>query len=257
MSGHSKWAKIKRKKGANDAKKGALFTKLGKSITMAASEGGGDPTMNFALRLAIDTAKKANMPLNNIDRAVKKGTGELNEGGRISRTVYEAIGPSGTSFIVKCSTDNTNRTIAELRKIFENAGGSVGASGSQMWQFEERGVILVSPSLLKKSERFGKEDEYIPINIDEVEMNLMEVDGVEDIVRSEELELEIYTSRTDFIHVHKKIDELGIKIEEADIKFVPKDKIVLNDQQEEKIVALMEELDDHDDVDDVFTNADI
>jgi YebC/PmpR family DNA-binding regulatory protein len=256
MSGHSKWSKIKRKKGANDAKRGALFTKLAKAITIAASEGGSDPVMNFVLRLSIDSAKKANMPLNNIERAVKKGSGEL-EGGKIMRTVYEGIGPSGSSFIVRCSTDNTNRTISELRKIFDNAGGTIGASGSQMWQFEEKGVLVLQSMRLLKSDKFGKEDEFVSVDQDELEMSLMEVVGIEDIRRTEDDYFEIYTSRNDFAEVHKVIDSMGIKIDEAELKFIPKDRISPTEEVISKVLTLMENLDDHDDVDGVFTNIDV
>ena len=243
MSGHSKWAKIRHKKGANDAKRGALFTKLAKAITIAASEGGGDPDMNFTLRLAIDKAKKANMPIDNIDRAVKKGTGEGGEG-TIQRIVYEGVGPEGTFFIVSCSTDNTNRTVAELRKLFEAGGGNLGTSGTAMWQFSEMGVIIVKPERLKKAEKFGKDDSYEPIDIDELQLELIDIDGVKDIVKSENEDgedvLEIKTDKNDFAKVHKLVEAVNIAIQSAELQFVPNDFLKVNSGVEGRVLSLME-----------------
>lgn len=259
MSGHSKWAKIKRQKGANDAKRGALFTKLAKNITLAASEGGGDPTMNFGLRLSVEKAKQANMPLDNINRAIKKGTGEI-EGGQIQKINYEGIGPAASAFIVACSTDNTNRTVSEIRRMFDLAGGSLGASGSAMWNFEEKGVITIKPEVLVKSEKFGKEDTYEPVKIEDLELELFDIEGIIDIKTNEGedgVEIDIYTEKQDLGSVHKKIEEKQLNIQNAELQFIAKDPIKIDEAAQERVLKLMDELDDHDDVDNVFVNIDL
>lgn len=255
MSGHSKWAKIKHQKGANDAKRGTLFTKLGKAITLAAQEGGGDADMNFTLRLAIEKAKSANMPTDNIERAVKRGTGD-GEGGAISRIVYEGVGPLNSAYIVVSSTDNKNRTVADIRKLFEQGGGSLGASGSVMWQFEELGVITLHPAKLKKSEKFGKEDEYVPVDIDELEMELLDIEGIRDIQNDGE-ELVVTTEKVEFNNVHKTIEKMEIKIEGAGLEYIPKDELKLEGPDQERILKLMELFDEHDDVESVFCNINL
>lgn len=258
MSGHSKWSKIKRKKGAKDAERGAIFTKLSKIITIAASEGGGDPDMNFNLRLAIDNAKNENMPSAKIDRAIKKGTGELDDGARIEKIIYEGTGPGGTFFIVSCSTDNSNRTVADLRKIFEERGGSLGTSGSAMWQFDEKGVIIIKSEKITKSEKFGEEDVFVEIDVEELELELFEIDGIEDvIVDKEDNEIEIVTEKNSFSSVHKHLVADNIHIIEANLQYVPKSEVQLQENNKEKNTNLMEELSDHDDVDNVFVNFDM
>ncbi len=257
MSGHSKWSKIKRQKGANDAKRGTLFTKLSKAITLAASEGGGDIDMNFSLRLAVEKAKKENMPTDNIDRAIKKGTGESKDGNTISRVTYEGYGPSGSAFIVSTATDNTNRTVAEIRKIFENAGGSLATSGSVMWQFEEYGLVEVEAAKLQKSEKFGQEDTYKDVDIDELEMNIMEIDGILDITRGESNDLEIRTEKTKFNHVYTELEKMKVKILNSDLVFISQEIQSFDSGTTGKVIKLMEALDDHDDVENVFTNINI
>lgn len=257
MSGHSKWSKIKRKKGANDAKRGAIFTKLAKLITIAAAEGGGDPGMNFTLRLAMDKAKEANMPIANIERAVKKGTGEI-EGGLIQKISYEATGISGSAFIVQCSSDNTNRTVSEVRNLFESAGGALVSSGSTAWQFDEVGLIEIWALKLKKSEQFGKDDEYVPIDIEELELELYDIEGIQNIeISKEDNTLTITTEKNSFSEVHKTIESMDLKIDSADLAYVPKDPVSVDEKTQEKILKLMSDLDDSDDVDNVFTNVDL
>lgn len=257
MSGHSKWAKIKRQKGANDAKRGALFTKLAKLITLAASEGGGDPDMNFTLRLCIEKAKIANMPLANIERAIKKGTGELSDGARIEKVIYEGSLSKGASFIVSCNTDNKNRTVADLRGIFEKHGGNLGNSGSVMWQFDEVGYIEIEPKKLIKSQVFGKEDTYQEINdIENLELELLEQDGIKDI-QVEEGIVTVITEKTMYANVLKKIHEMALKVVTSEIRFVPKEHLNLEEAFAEKALNLMSDLDDHDDVDNVFTNVNL
>ncbi|KXK26604.1 MAG: putative transcriptional regulatory protein [candidate division WS6 bacterium OLB20] len=262
MSGHSKWAKIKRAKGANDAKRGALFTKLGRNITVAASEGGGDPDMNFALRLAVDKAKAANMPSDNIERAIKKGTGE-GEKVQITRISYEALGPGGTGIIIDCQTDNTNRTVAEVRKLVESAGGKMVAVGSVSWQFEEKGLITVIPAKVKKAEKYGAEDTWEQVDLEEAQLELLETEGIEDMSESSAEDddgntyrvLEVLTDKTDFASVLKSIEEQTFRVESAELVKVAKEQVALSDEDRKRLDAVVESLDDHDDVDSVWTNA--
>lgn len=252
MSGHSKWAKIKHQKGANDAKRGALFTKLGRNITIAASEGGGDPDMNFTLRLAIDKARQANMPKDNIERAIKKGTGEI-ESGRLEKVSYEAYGNDGIAMIVDCNTDNTNRTMPEVKKIIEGAGGKFADPGSVSWQFEEKGLVVVSPKKKVKSEKFGADDEYEDMDIDDLMLELMEIDGVEDIKRDGDI-LEVVTEKSNFMDVNNKIEAREVKIDSSELIKVAKDEINVSTEDQEKVLKLIDELEEHDDVDSVWVN---
>jgi len=257
MSGHSKWAKIKRQKGVKDAKRGALFTKLAKVITISASEGGGDPNMNFTLRLAIEKAKKANMPLINIEKAIKRGTGELNEGVKFEKVIYEGVLSNGATLIIECTTDNKNRTVADLRKILENHGGSIGVMGSVLWKFEEVGYILVEPKKLVKSQMFGKDDTYEKVSdIDELEMELLEFDGIKDI-QVEEGNLVVITERNQFANVAKRISEANLKIDTSEIRYIPRDYVTKDEDGINKVLELMSELDDHDDVENVFTDINL
>lgn len=262
MSGHSKWAKIKRQKGVNDAKRGNLFTKLAKNITLAAKEGGGDLTMNFTLRLAVDKAKTANMPSDNIQRAIDRGTGKGSEGNIFQRVSYEALGPAGTAVIIDCQTDNTNRTVAEVRSIVESAGGKFASTGSVSWQFSEKGHIVVGLVKLHESEVFGKEVEEEETGAEDAGMELLEVEGVEDLndITWETGEIsvsaiELITSKTDFSKVLKSIEDLRYKILNAELVKIANEKISIEDDSEvQKIENFVGQLDDHDDVDSVWIN---
>lgn len=264
MSGHSKWSKIKRKKGVNDTKRGALFTKIAKNITLAAKEGGGDPDMNFSLRLAVDKAKIANMPSDNIDRAIMKGTGEGEEFA-LQRISYEAFGPEGSMMIIDCQTDNTNRTVSEVRNIVESAGSKMGSLGSVTWKFVEKGLITVVPAKLVKSEKYGQDDTYGDADIDEIQMELMEIEGVEDIQEavSEEEDgseynvLEVITDKVDFSKVLKIIERKEIKVDNAQLVKEATEQITLNEKQYKKVESLIESLDEHDDVDSVWTDVNV
>ena len=260
MSGHSKWAKIKRQKGVNDTKRGNLFTKLGKNITLAAKEGGGDPTMNFTLRLAVDKAKAANMPSDNIQRAIDRGGGK-DASASFVRVSYEAIGPHGSTFIIDCQTDNTNRTVAEVRNIVDTGGAKMAASGSVSWQFEEMGSILLYPKKTKESEKFGKSSSYEDIDIEEATLELLDISGVEDIAEIDWEDeskttkaIEITTKKTSFDKVVKTVDELKYVIIQAQLVKTSKEKIELNDEQIEKLDNLVANLDAHEDVDSVWVN---
>ncbi len=239
MSGHSKWSTIKRKKGALDAKRGAVFTKLGNMITVAAKEKGGDLDTNFTLRLAVDKAKQANMPKDNIERAIKRGTGEL-EGAEIAEYIYEGIGPASSHFVVRALSDNKNRTAAEVRHAFTKFGGSLS---TVMWNFEQKGVIRVSQEKLEENN----------LNIDDIELELIDA-GAEDI-QVEEEGLTVFTSFEDLQKVKKYFDEKGIETESAELEYIPKDDIELNDDDLEKVQKFVDILDESDDVTDYYTNV--
>lgn len=241
MSGHSKWATIKRAKGAADAKKGAIFTKLSNLISISAREKGGDIETNFALRMAIDKAKAVNMPKDNIERAIKRGTGEL-AGGQIEELIYEAIGPANSQFIIKALTDNKNRTAATVRHIFTKHGGSLG---SVMWNFEQKGAILVNNDELKSNN----------IKLDELELDLIDA-GANDILVEDE-GITIYSAISDLQNVKKFLENKNIKTESAEIEFIAKDKIILSDTDKEKIEKLIEAIDDNEDIADYYLNTDL
>jgi len=238
MSGHSKWSTIKRQKAATDAKRGAIFTKLGNLITVAAREKGGDPATNFSLRMAIEKAKAANMPKDNIERAIKRGTGEL-AGGQIEELLYEGFGPAKSQFIVKCLTDNKNRSAANIRHIFTKYGGSLG---SVMWNFEQKGVIRIMNEELKMKN----------LNNEEFELGLIDA-GADDILKEEE-GITIYTKIEDLQKVKKFLEEKNIKTESAEIEYVAKEEIQLNGDDKEKTEKFIEELEDCEDVSDHYTN---
>ncbi|SDU52527.1 YebC/PmpR family DNA-binding transcriptional regulator [Desulfobacula phenolica] len=239
MSGHSKWSTIKHKKGATDAKRGKLFTKLIKEITVAARMGGGDPEANPRLRHALSVARSQNMPKDTSERAVKKGTGEL-EGVNYEEIVYEGYGPGGVAVLVECLTDNKNRTIAEVRHAFGKAGGNVGTDGCVAWMFDKKGVLTVS-----------KEDSD--------EETLMEVAleaGAEDI-REETNSFDIITEPADFDAVKEAVDAAGIKYEMAEITMLPQNMTKVDGKEAEQMIKFMDVLDDCDDVQKFYTNADI
>jgi len=240
MSGHSKWHKIQHKKGATDAKRGAIFTKLGNAITVAAKQGGGDPEMNFSLRLAIEKAKQTNMPKDNIERAIKRGTGEL-EGGIFEEVVYEGFGPNKIPIIIEALTDNKNRTITEIKNIFNKAGGAIAGPGSVMWQFAKKGVITIN-----------KQQPTIN-NLEELELLLIDA-GADDIEIGDENIL-VYTKPEELQLVKENLDEYKIETESAELQFVAKEKKEISDEVGEKIQRLFEQLDENDDVTNYFTNV--
>ncbi len=239
MSGHSKWATIKRKKGALDAKRGKMFTKLIKELTIAAREGGGDPSANPRLRLAVDNAKSANMPQDNIERAIKKATGEL-EGVTYHELTYEGYGPAGVAILVEVATDNKNRIVAEVRHIFSKYGGSLGENGSVAWMFDRKGVISLP--------RQGKsEDDIMEIILDA---------GAEDLQTEEEF-FEIQTPLESFEPVRKALVDRDLPIENASLQWTAKNTTPVAGEDAEKVMKLIEALEDNDDVQNVYSNADI
>ena len=239
MSGHSKWATIKRKKAVLDAKKGKIFTKLIKEITIAAREGGGDPAGNPRLRLAVDNAKAQNMPQDNIDRAIKKATGEL-EGVTYHELTYEGYGPAGVALLVEVATDNKNRTVAEVRHIFSKNGGSLGETGSVAWMFDRKGVISL-PSEGKK------EDDVMEVILES---------GADDLSVEEDF-FEVQTSVESFETVRKTLVEKEYKIDNASLQWIAKNLIEVKGEDAEKVMRIIESLEDIDDVQNVYSNADM
>jgi len=256
MSGHNKWSKIKRKKGVADNKRGQIFTKLSRAITLAASKGV-DPDTNFLLRLAILQAKEVNMPLENIQRAVAKGSG-ADSSTQIVEMLYEAkIGE--LSVLINTQTDNINRTVADVRFIVEaKNGGKLVPGGSLSWQFQQKGVIIITPFKYQKSERFGKEDSYIPADIDQVELDLLDLTGVEDIYKFEENEgvfVEVIVARDSISQAIKEIQQLGYKVESTSIDWLPDTKTDLSEAEQEQLTNLLEALEDNADVNQIWHNA--
>ena len=239
MSGHSKWSTIKHKKGATDAKRGKIFTKLIKEITVAARMGGGDPETNPRLRHALNSARSQNMPKDTFERAIKKGTGDL-EGVNYEEILYEGYGPGGVAVLVECLTDNRNRTIAEVRQVFNKAGGKVGTDGCVAWMFDKKGLIIVS-----------KED-----SDEETLMELALDSGAEDI-KEETDSFEIITEPSDFDAVKDAIDAAEIKYELAEITMIPQNLTKVEGKEAEQMISFMDALDDSDDIQKFYSNADI
>lgn len=239
MSGHSHWATIKHKKGAIDAKRGKLWSKLSRAIIIAARHGGGDPEMNLKLRYAIDKARSVSMPKDNIERAVKRGTGET-EGVSFEEIVYEGYGPGGTAMLVEVLTDNRNRTVSEINKIFDRGGGKLGSSGCAAYLFERKGVISVDASATD-------EDTLMGIVLDA---------GAEDLKRSGS-SFDITCDPSHFNQVQEAIKKNNLTPTVAEVSQVPKAEIDVDAEVGKKVLRLMEALDDHDDVQNVYTNAKI
>lgn len=239
MSGHSKWSTIKRKKGATDAKRGKVFTKLIKEITVAARFGGGDPDANPRLRTAIAAAKSENMPKDNIERAIKKGTGEL-EGVAYEEVIYEGYGPGGAAVLVESLTDNKNRTVADVRHIFTKSGGNLGEAGCVAWMFDNKGFLVLEKSTVNE----------------EVLMEVALEAGAEDI-RDEENIFEVITAPEDFDSVKKALDTKGLQCVVAEITMLPKTTVELEGKEAEQMLRLMDGLEDSDDVQKAYSNFDI
>ena len=239
MSGHSKWAGIKHRKAAQDAKRGKMFTKIVKEVSVAARHGGGDINTNPRLRLAIQRAKDVNMPADNIERAVKKGTGEL-EGVSYEEVTYEGYGPGGVAILVEALTDNKNRTTSDVRNIFSKKSGNMAGSGSVNWMFEKRGYFLISKS-----------------SIDEDSLTAIALEaGAEDLTEESD-SYEIKTQPQDFENVKKALEEKGVKLEASELTMIPKSTIKLASDKAKVVLGLVEALEDHDDVQNVYANFDI
>ena len=239
MSGHNKWSSIKHKKGAADAKRGKIFTKIIKEITVAARMGGGDPNANPRLRSAVLAAKAENMPKENIERGIKKGTGEL-EGVQYEELVYEGYGPGGAAVYVESLTDNKNRAVADIRHIFSKSGGNLGENGCVGWMFEKKGYIAVEKSAVE-------EDKLMETALEA---------GAED-VREDDSNFEVITSPDDFDTVKTALDNAGIPSIDAEVTMLAKTSTELKGKEAEQMVRLMDALEDCDDVQKAYTNADI
>lgn len=236
MSGHSKWSTIKRKKAANDAKRGKMFTRLAREITIAAREGG-DADMNMSLRLAVDKAKGSNMPKENIERAIKRGTGELKDAEEIVEIIYEAYGPSGIALLVEVATDNRNRTLAELKHALSRVGGNMAEPGAVSWQFEQKGYITVP----------ADEVEY-----DDLFMVAAEV-GAEDVIGDDDF-YEVFTPREDLHAVLAALRSNGIAIDEARLDWVAQNPLDVTPEDAMRVMSLIEQLEDLEDTQMVYSN---
>ena len=238
MSGHSKWASIKHKKAATDSKRGKLFTKLARAITVAAREGGGDPEGNATLATAIQKARDQSMPKDNIQRAIDRGTGEGSDG-TVERILYEGYGPGGTAVLVEAMSDNRNRTGSEIRFAFDRHGGSLGEPNSVAWQFEKRGVIIVD------AERYGEDDLIVAIDA-----------GAEDVAADGDT-LRVLSAPVDLIKVRAALEQAEIEIESTDIVMEPKTTVEVGEGEAKTLLRLIDALDEHDDVDAVHANFDM
>ena len=242
MGGHSHWAGIKHKKAANDAKKGKIFTKLIREITIAAKLGGGDPDKNPRLRKAIEDAKEVNMPMDNVKRAIMRGTGQI-PGASYEEVVYEGYGPNGIAVMIEATTDNKNRTFNELRVILERHGGNMGTNGCVSWIFERKGYITLSKKDIGEDEIF----------------NIAIESGADDIKNENDSEVyEIFTTSENFEEVKNKLLEKKLNLQTAEITMIPKNEVKISDEEKAKsVIAMMDELENHDDVKNVYSNFDI
>jgi len=240
MSGHSKWSTIKRKKGEIDSKRGKIFTKLIKEVTLAARLGGGDIDGNPRLRQAVLDAKEVNMPKDNIDRAIKKGTGELAGAAAYEETTYEGYGPAGVAVLVDVMTDNKNRTVAEVRHIFSKYGGNLGENGCVSWMFDKKGSIIIDKKIVG-------EDELLEVVLEA---------GADD-VRDQETDWEVITEPATFENVKNAIYDKKWKYLEASVGMIPQNTVKLDEGKAEQMLRLMEKLEDNDDVQNVYANFDI
>jgi len=241
LSGHSKWSSIKHKKGAADAKRGKLFSKLARAIIVAAKEGGGDPTNNLALQNAIEKAKSYSMPKDNIERAIAKGAGSDADGAAFETIVYEGYGPEGVAVIAEALTDNKNRTASDVRHIFAKFGGNLGSSGAVAWQFERRGVVLVATE-----------------GVDEDELFLAAADaGAEDLEVDGDV-FQVTSAPEHLAAVRGAIESAGFTVESAELSLLPKTTVAVDDEAKAKsLIRLIDALEDNDDVQEVYANFDI
>ncbi len=240
MSGHSKWAQIKRKKGVADVKKGAVFTRLGREIALAARAGGGDPDANFSLRLAVEKARTSNMPKDNIERAIKRGTGELAEGGQLEEVMYEGYGPGGTALLVQVLTDNRNRAASEIRHIFTRGGGNMASANAVAWMFEKKGVLSLDAN--------GKDPDELALEL---------IDAGADDVKVEGHEIEAYSAPEQLKSLRDALEKRKIPVATAELAWIAKSPAEVGDDQAVQTMKLMESLEEQDDVQKVYTNLDI
>jgi YebC/PmpR family DNA-binding regulatory protein len=239
MSGHSKWASIKHKKAATDAKRGQLFTKLARAITIAAREGGGDPEANFTLAAAIEKARSYSMPKDNIQRAIDRGTGASGADDEIERAQYEGYGPGGAAILVEALTDNRNRTSADVRHAFERHGGNLGEPGSVAWVFEKRGVVLID------AQRYSENDLLVAIDA-----------GADDVAQEGDT-WKLTTEPANLAAVRKALEDSGVEVVSGELTMEPSSVVDVDESHAGQLMRLMDALDDHDDVEAVHANFDI
>ena len=239
MSGHSKWSTIKHKKAATDAKRGKAFSRAAKEIIMAAKQGGGDQEQNIRLRSAVQSAKAVNMPNDTIDRAIKRGTGEL-EGVTYEELTYEIYAPGGVAILLDILTDNKNRTASEIRALLSRKGGSIAGSGSVAWLFEKKGLIRIAKDKTDEDTLYG-----------------LVIDAGADDIKSEEDAFEVLCEPDSFEAVKSAVTESGIELELAEVSFIPKNLVAIEGRDAEKVLDLIEDLEDHDDVQNLHSNFDI
>lgn len=237
MSGHSHWATIRRKKGAADAKRGAVFTRLAREISVAAREGGGDPDSNLRLQYAIDRAKSQNMPKDSIERAIRRGTGEDKDAAALEEILYEGFGPHGVAILISCVTDNRNRTVADLRHVLSKAGGSLGEAGSVAWQFKRVAYFAFPLENLDPDEIFELAVEA----------------GADDVLFDDDM-VEIFGDVPTFKEISDRLKAAGIMPEEAELRFIPNMETELSDDQTMQVLRVVESVEDLDDVQDVYSN---
>jgi YebC/PmpR family DNA-binding regulatory protein len=241
LSGHSKWSSIKHKKGAVDAKRGQLFSKLSRAIIVAAKEGGGDPANNMSLQNAIEKAKSYSMPKDNIDRAIAKGSGADADAEAFETIVYEGYGPEGVAVIVEALTDNKNRTAADVRHLFSKHGGNLGTAGAVAWQFDRRGVVVVPSD-----------------GVDEEELLLVAADGGADDIEQDGTVFQVTSAPESLATVRQAIQAAGFAVDSAELMLVPKTTVEIGDEQKARqVMRLIDALEENDDVQDVYANFDI
>lgn len=236
MSGHSKWANIKHRKASQDAKRGKIFTRLGKEITIAAKHGGGDPESNFRLRTIVDKARAANMPLDNIDRAIKRGTGEI-PGINYEEQMYEGYAPDGIAVLVECLTDNKNRTVSEIRRLFSSNGGTMADAGAVGWMFEKKGVIRATGAHLSEDTLL---EQLINFEIDDI--------GIDDATAT------ITVSPKQLEIVKKALTDAEYKIESAEVESVAKNLVALSPEKSQKVIDFLEKIEEQEDVQNIYSN---
>jgi YebC/PmpR family DNA-binding regulatory protein len=239
MGGHSHWSQVKRHKGVSDAKRGQIFTKLGREIMIAAREGGGDPEMNPRLRLALLKGRENNMPADTVDRAIKRGTGQLEDAKQLIDVTFEGYGPGGVAILVDVLADNRNRAVSNLRSAFSRGGGSLGESGCVAWQFESKGLILIEAS-----------------DSDPEEIALMAIDAGAEDVEVEDKRVEVHTAPENLEKVRRALEEMGVAVASAELSMLPKSTISLDDKQAVQVLRLLDNLEELDDVQRVYSNGD-
>lgn len=258
MSGHNKWSKIKHKKAITDAKKGKVFSKLAVQITLAARDGGGDPTANPTLRMLMQKAKEVSMPLVNVERAVEKGAGTGANATVLENVVYEGFAPAHVAIIVECLTDNKNRAVSELRTIFNENGGVLGDSGSVSWNFTKKGYISLRPAKYVEAKKFGAEKEVLELDKEMVTLEIMEIDGILDIQEETDdgiTRFDIYTVPTKLGAVRDALFAKDLIVEEVELAYVPNNiKTDLTEEQEDRVSNFIDVVEEYQDVVNVWTD---